>query len=100
MEQVAHGLHWNTLLSYLGDITVIAPDFETHLERLKEVLGRLRKVGLKLKPTKCERIQTEVGYPAHVVSQRGVSTDPEKTKELLSDQYPEISKGCKPFSVP
>ena len=82
MEQVAHGLHWNTLLSYLGDITVIAPDFETHLERLKEVLGRLRKVGLKLKPTKCERIQTEVGYPGHVVSQRGVSTDPEKTKEL------------------
>ena len=41
MERVLHGLHWKTLLLYLDDIIVIAPDFETHLQRLAEVLRRL-----------------------------------------------------------
>ena len=37
MERVLQGLHWKTLLLYLDDIIVIAPDFHTHLERLEEV---------------------------------------------------------------
>ena len=78
MEQVVHGLHWKTLLLYLDDIIVIAPDFQTHLTRLGEVFDRLRQAGLKLKPTKCELLQTEVRYLGHVVSQHGVATDPEK----------------------
>ena len=82
MEQVVHGLHWKTLLLYLDDIIVIGPDFETHLARLGEVLGRLRGAGLKLKPVKCELLQTKVGYLGHVVSQRGVSTDPEKIEAV------------------
>ena len=42
------------MLLYLDDIIVIASDFETHLDRLVEVLSRLRGAGLKLKPPKCE----------------------------------------------
>ena len=97
MEQVVHGLHWKTLLLYLDDIIVIAPDFETHLERLGEVLGRLRRAGLKLKPAKCELLQTEVGYLGHVVSQRGVSTDPEKTKAVAQWPVPRDLKGLQAF---
>ena len=82
MEQVVHGLHWKTLLLYLDDIIVIGPDFETHLARLGEVLGRLRGAGLKLKLAKCELLQTKVGYLGHVVSQRRVSTDPEKIEAV------------------
>ena len=82
MEQIVKGLHWKTLLLYLDDIIVIAPDFETHLARLGKVFGRLRGTGLKLKPTKCELLQTEVGYLGHVVSRHGVSTDPDKIKAV------------------
>ena len=60
IKQVVHGLQWKTLLLYLDDIIVIVPDFETHLERLGEVLGRLRRAGHKLKLAKCEFLQTEV----------------------------------------
>ena len=97
MEQVVHGLHWKTLLLYLDDIIVIAPDFETHLERLGEVLGRLRRAGLKLKPAKCELLQTEVGYLGHVVSQRGVSTDPVKTKAVAQWPTPKDLKELQAF---
>ena len=72
---------------------MIAPDFETHLERLGEVLCRLWRVGLKLKPTKCELLQMEAGYLGHVVSQQGVSMDPEKTKAVAQWPVPRDLKG-------
>lgn len=53
METVFRGLHWHTLLIYLDDIIVFSGDFDQHLLRLEEVLQRLRKAGLKLKPEKC-----------------------------------------------
>ena len=97
MEQVVHGLHWKTLLLYLDDIIVIGPDFETHLTRLGEVLGRLRGAGLKLKPAKCELLQTKVGYLGHVVSQRGVSTDPEKIEAVAQWPVPKDLKELQAF---
>ena len=67
MERVLHGLHWKSLLLYLNDIIVTAPDFDTHLTRLEEVLNWLQKAGLKLKPSKCKLLQPEVHYLGHVV---------------------------------
>ena len=87
MERVLQGLHWKTLLLYLDDVIVIGANFESHLHRLQEVLDRLRSAGLKLKPSKCHLFQTEVRYLGHVVSNRGVSTDPEKV-EAVADWVP------------
>jgi hypothetical protein len=84
MERVLQGLHWRTLLLYLDDVIVIAPDFPTHLERLGEVLDRLQQAGLKLKPSKCELLRKRVRYLGHIVSEEGVSTDPEKTAAVES----------------
>ena len=87
MEQVLHGLHWKSLLLYLDDVIVIAPDFSTHIQRLEEVLQRLQLAGLKLKPSKCELFQKEVKYLGHIVSQHGVATDPKKI-EAIKDWPP------------
>ena len=54
MEQVLRGLQWKTLLLYLNAIIVIAPDFDTHLKRLEEVLQRFKRAGLKLKSFQCK----------------------------------------------
>ena len=61
METVFHGLKWETLLIYLNDV-------ESHLQRLGEVFNRLREANLKLKPSKCKLLQTEVEYLGHIVS--------------------------------
>ena len=82
MEKVLHGLPWRTLLLYLDDIIVMAPDFQSYLSRLREVLDRLRTAGLKLKPSKCVLFQSEVCYLGHVVSAQGVATDPSKIKAV------------------
>ena len=97
MEQVVKGLLWKTLLLYLDNIIVIAPDFETHLDRLGEVPGRLRGAGLKLKPAKCELLRTKVGYLGHVVSRHGVSTDSDKIKAVAQWPTPKGLKDLQAF---
>ena len=82
MGQVLRGLHWKTLLLYLDDIIVISPDFATHLDRLSEVMRRLKSAGLKLKPKKCELLRKEVSYLGHIVSAEGVATDPKKVDSV------------------
>ena len=97
MEKVLHGLHWRTLLLYLDDIIVISPDFDSHLERLEEVLKRLRGANLKLKPSKCELFKDKVRYLGHVVSSHGVSTDPEKVEAVRSWKPPTSVKDLQSF---
>lgn len=82
MEKVLRGLHWKTVLIYLDDIVIFSQTIEQHLERLEEVLARLKQAGLKLKPRKCELFCSSVKYLGHVVSANGVSTDPEKVSAI------------------
>ena len=88
MEKVCHGLHWRTLLLYLDDVIVIAPDFQTHMDRLRQVFQRFRAANLKLKPSKCSLLQNEVRYLGHVVSKDGVSTDPDKVSAVAEWPVP------------
>ena len=97
MEQVLRGLHWKTALLYLDDVIVISPDFTSHLQRLEEVLQRLQSAGLKLKPQKCELLQTKVRYLGHIVSAAGIATDPEKIEAIENWPPPENIKQLQAF---
>lgn len=82
MECCLGDLQWETLLIYLDDILIFSSDFASHLKRLEQVFGRLRQNGLKLKTEKCFFLQEEVKFLGHIVSGRGVETDPGKTQAL------------------
>lgn len=77
MELVLKGLHWKICLIYL-DMIVMVPTFEEELERLKQVFERLAHAGLKLKPKKCFLFRKRVSYLGHVVTEEGITADPEK----------------------
>ena len=49
---------------YLDDILVLGATLEEHLQnpRCAQVFDRLRKAGLRLKPTKCHLAQMEIAY--------------------------------------
>lgn len=84
MEKVLVGLYWQIAVLYIYDIIVFANTVDDHLERLGLVLSRLRQVGLKLKPSKCELLKTSVEFLGHVVSANGVSVDPKKVDKVLT----------------
>ena len=62
--------------------------FDSHLENLNEVLGRLTKAGLKLKPSKCNLLQKEVVFLGHVVSASGIKPDPSKIEVVANWPVP------------
>ena len=80
------GLQWETLLVYLDDVIVYGRTIMEEINRLREVLQRLRGAGLKLKPGKCHLFRQQVKYLGHVVSAEGVSTDPDSWRRLRLGQ--------------
>ena len=58
--------------------------FDEHYRRLEEVLERIHRSGLKLKPGKCHLFQTEVKFLGHKISDKGVSPDPDNIVKLVN----------------
>ena len=80
MSMILAGLSWVTCLVYLDDIIIFSQTVEEHLQRLTEVLRRLKEAGLKIKPSKCHLLCKSVRYLEYVVSEDGIAADPEKIK--------------------
>ena len=97
MERVLSGLPWEVCLLYLDDIIVHAKTFKAELERLRWVFARLREAGLKLSPKKCHLFKKRVVFLGHVVSEEGVSTDPEKIKAVCEWPTPTSASTLRSF---
>ncbi len=82
MESCMGDLYLTYCLLYLDDVIVFSTSFEEHLSRLEAVFARLKDAGLKLKQSKCRFFQKSIKYLGHIVSQNGVSTDPEKVRSV------------------
>ena len=89
MELALRGLQWHTCLIYLDDIVVFGKTFDEHLQRVEEVLDRIKAAGLKLKPEKCQLFQREVDFLGHLVSADGIKPNPHNIAKIK--QWPKPS---------
>ncbi|TKS67456.1 Retrovirus-related Pol polyprotein from transposon 412 [Collichthys lucidus] len=97
MEKSMGDLHLKEVLVFLDDLIVFSTTLEEHEQRLLRVLHRLKEYGLKLSPEKCKFFQTSVKYLGHIVSEKGVETDPDKILALKSWPIPRNLKELKSF---
>ena len=88
MESYLGELHLKWCIIYLDDIIVFSWTPEENIHRFKAVFNKLKAAGLKLKPSKCDLFKQQINYLGHVVSNEGVSTDPEKIKPLTEWPQP------------
>ena len=88
MESCLGELHLNWCIIYLDDIIVFSRTPEEHIHRLRAAFEKLKAAGLKLKPSKCDFFKKEIKYLGHVVSEQGVSTDPDKIKAITEWPQP------------
>ena len=82
METVMAGLQWEICLIYLDDVIVVGKTFEDMIVNLSKVFDRIVEAGLKLKPKKCALFSRRVLYLGHVITEDGISTDPEKVEAI------------------
>jgi hypothetical protein len=82
MNTVLNGMINNGVMVYLDDIIIYSKTFEEHLEKLEEVFRRIKVAGLKIKPSKCEFLETEFTFLGHVVGKDGIKPDPKKIEKV------------------
>ena len=82
---------------YLDDIIIFSQTVDEHLQRLRDVLQRLKDAGLKIKPSKCQLLRKSVLYLGHIVSEKGVELDPEKTSCVRSWPVPNDRESLRKF---
>lgn len=97
VNSVLTGLNGAELFVYLDDIVVFSSTMEEHMLRITKVLQRLRENKLKLQPEKCKFLQKEVIYLGHLISETGISVDPNKFKAIKDFPIPNKVKQIKSF---
>lgn len=82
MTLLLAGMLHTEVLAYLDDCILFSKSVAQHMDTLEEVLSRLRKAHLKLKPRKCNLFQDEIIYLGHLVNEKGIGPNPEKVKKI------------------
>jgi predicted aspartyl protease/transposase InsO family protein len=97
MDLVLAGLTWDCCLVYIDDIVIFSRTQAEHIDRLEQVLRRLKEHNLKLKPDKCQFLQQSVSFLDYVVSGKGISLDERKTRTILQLQRPKNLKELRSY---
>ena len=85
------------VLCYIDDILVTAPTEDEHMERLEEVLKRLKAEGLRVKRNKCEFFQKSVEYLGHLIDADGLHPLPSKVEAIVQAPAPENEPQLRSF---
>ena len=97
MDSVLRKLSWKTCCVYLDDIVVFAPDFDTHMKRLDEVINCLAGAHLKLNPKKCFFASQQLDYLGHIITPEGIKCDPRKVEKIMNWPVPKNLKELRSF---
>jgi len=97
IETAFEGLTRKQCSVYLDDILVISSTWEEHLQNLQLVFERLKQAGLWLKLEKCAFAQQNVTYLGHVISEDGISVDPNKVEKIWTYPTPNNLKSLCQF---
>ena len=85
------------MVSYLDDILVYSDTLEDHIQHVSKVLDRLLSNHLFAKPEKCQFHQTKVEFLGFIISDSGISMNPEKVSAVTEWPIPKSVKEVQSF---
>lgn len=97
IQEVLRGLTRKECLAYLDDVIILGRDMLSHTRNLSSVISRFEKFNLKLKAQKCELYQKEIKFLGKLVSQNGISVNPESIEIIKKWPIPKDTKQLESF---
>ena len=97
MNEVFAPLLRKGVLVFMDDILIYTATLEQHVKLLAAVLQTLADHNLFAKPSKCSFAQESIAYLGHIISSKGVSTDPQKTQAVQDWPVPTNVKEIRGF---
>ena len=85
MEHCLGDFRNNFAVPYLDDLLIFSKSFDEHLQHFQQALQRLKKHGIKIKPSKCKFFNREVSYLGRLMSAEGYNLNP-KSVELITSK--------------
>jgi hypothetical protein len=85
------------VLVFMDDILVYSPSLEDHVSHLKQVFILLQHHQLSIKRSKCSFAQQSLEYLGHIISNKGVATDPGKIQAVQAWPTPVNVKQVRGF---
>ena len=80
MSAILSGL--NGVVCQVDDVLVFGKDRTEHDARFSEVLKHIESAGATLNPEKCEFAKKTLKFQGHVINEKGISADPDKTAAI------------------
>ncbi len=69
---------------YLDDVIIYGKVFKETLANFKLVMAHLREHNLLAKARKSELFETSIAFLGHIVSKKGIATDPKKVEKICN----------------
>ena len=88
MQDIFHPYLDEFVLIFFDDILVYSKSEEEHEIHVRKTLELLRQHKLYAKKSKCKFFSTQVEYLGFIVSEKGISVDPAKVKDILEWPIP------------
>lgn len=97
MEEILGDLNLKVCCIFIDDIIILGKSYEEHLHNIKLVFDKIREANLKLAPGKCEFFKRKVKYVGHIVSEKGIQIDKQKTEVVTSWPKPSTPEDIRRF---
>jgi hypothetical protein len=85
------------VIVYIDDILIYSKDEDEHVHHVCKVLELLREHKMYGKVTKCEFFKESVKYLGHIISSKGIATDPKKVESIQNWPVPKNIKDLQSF---
>src|SRR3954471_13318832 len=85
------------VIVYIDDILIYSRNDQEHVQHIRQVLEILRKHKMYGNMAKCEFFKESVKYLGHVISSKGISTDPKKVEVVKQWPTPTNIKEMQSF---
>lgn len=97
MNSVLYEINGIKTIVYLDDIIVFGRTIEEHNANLVKVLEALRKHNLKMEPTKCQILKSELKFLGHTVDEKGIRPTHDNIKAIKEMPIPKTVKDVRSF---